>query len=280
MDPVFIYACLVLLGLCFGSYAGATVWRLRANSQKQDKKLNKLTKTSIINDRSICLNCSYKLRWYDLIPIISWISLGGKCRKCKKPIGYFEPLIEIGIAAYFVLSYAFWPYPLNNGFEITRLVLWLIACVPLAISFAYDMKWSLLDRLTSYVLIIIGTINALIVLLISNNKIESLLSIIGSIVILSGLYYLLNKVSRGKWVGDGDYVLALGLALLLADFRLAYVALFMANFVGCLIVLPGIITRKLKRNSRIPFGPLLIIGFFIAGLAGNYLLDIIFYGIG
>jgi leader peptidase (prepilin peptidase)/N-methyltransferase len=291
LNQIVIYVLLTTLGLSLGSYAGATVWRLRTRALNQDKKdgknidateykrLKKLINTSLFTDRSRCLNCTYILKWYDLIPLISWISLGGKCRKCRKPIGYLEPMIEFGVVAYYILSYVFWPYPLTNGLEIARFVLWLIAGVPLAISFAYDAKWSLLDRSVSYVLIVIGLCSATLVVIGSHNAFATTLSIIGSATILSGLYYLLYKVSHGRWVGGGDYVLALGLALLLADYRLAYIALFAANLVGCIVVLPGIMTKKLKRKSHVPFGPLLIVGFVIAGLAGNYLLNILFYGI-
>jgi leader peptidase (prepilin peptidase)/N-methyltransferase len=288
MGILVVYVTLFLTGLCFGSFAGATVWRLRANSLALDKlegsevnfveyrRLSKLINKPFFSDRSQCLDCTYVLKWYDLIPLVSWMSLGGKCRKCRQTIGYFELIIELGVAAYYVLSFAFWPYPLTNGFEIARIVLWLIAGVPLAISFAYDTKWLLLDKLTNHVLIAVGLISAMIVVLGSNNMFETILSIIGSIAILSGLYYLLYKISRGKWVGDGDYMLGLGLALLLADWKLAFIALFAANLVGCIVVLPGLITKKLKRTSHVPFGPLLIIGFFIAGLMGNYILNFIF----
>jgi len=73
-----------------------------------------------------------------------------------KPIGYLEPLIELGVAAFFVLSFAFWPYTLNNTLEIMRLVLWLVAGVGLAILFVYDKKWSILPDKVNFVVIGIG----------------------------------------------------------------------------------------------------------------------------
>lgn len=289
MEYFFLYLVLVVLGLCLGSFSGATVWRLRARQLAQDEldgddsdskeysHLKKLTNKPFLNDHSQCLKCSYKLRWYDLIPLLSWLLLGGKCRKCRKPIGYLEPLIELGVAAFFVLSFAFWPYPLSNGLEIARLVLWLMAGVPLAILFVYDTKWSLLDLPTNLVLIAIGLFSAVLVVINTPNKMTILFSIVGSVLILSGLYYAFFKISRGRWVGGGDPVLGLGLALLLADWKLALIALFAANLIGCIILLPALLTNKLKPNSHVPFGPLLIIGFVIAGLAGNYIISLYFY---
>jgi leader peptidase (prepilin peptidase)/N-methyltransferase len=274
-----IYLVLVLVGLCMGSFAGATVWRLRARQLVQDKKsgeqidsdeykrLNKLTKNSLVNDHSVCLNCNYKLKWYDLIPLISWVLLGGKCRKCRKPIGYFEPLIEIGVVAFFVISYAFWPYSLNNNLEIARLVIWLIAGVCLAILFAYDKKWSILPDKLNYTVIGLGLISAVLVIVGANYQIGTILNIIGSVAILSGLYLAIYVASRGMWVGFGDVKLCLGMALLLADWQLAFIALFAANLIGSLAVLPGLITKKLKGDSHVPFGPFLIAGFVVAGLS-------------
>lgn len=288
MEQSVIYLALVLFGLCFGSFAGATVWRLRARQLHEDKvngekfdadeykRLNKLTKTSLMNDHSRCLNCSYTLKWYDLIPLFSWLSLGGKCRKCRKPIGYLEPLIEIGVATFFVLSYAFWPYPLNNGFEIARLIIWLFAGIGLAILFTYDKIWSLLPNQVSFAVIGLGALNAVLAIIASQNKLSAIMTIIGSVLILSGLYWLIYIVSHGAWIGFGDIKLGLGLALLLADWRLAFIALFAANIIGCLIVIPAMITKKLKPDSHVPFGPLLILGFVIAGLAGNYLVSLYF----
>lgn len=290
VTPVFIiYLMLVLVGLCMGSFAGASVWRLRTCQLALDKSsgehvnqteynsLKKLAKKSILNDRSRCLHCPYVLRWYDLIPLLSWVVLRGKCRKCHKQIGFFEPLIEIGVAAFFVVSYAYWPYPLDSGLEIARLILWLMAGVVLAILFTYDKKWFLLPNFANYIVVGIGACSSLIVVLEAHDKPGALLSIVGSVLILSGLYWILYTVSRGKWIGFGDIKLGLGLALLVADWRLAFIALFAANLIGCIIVLPAMIIGKLKRDSHVPFGPLLIIGSVIAILAGNYLIDMYLY---
>ena len=268
-----------------GSFAGATVWRLRAKELADDKahdeeydkveykRLKPLMSVKTYQDRSRCLNCSYQLRWYDLIPLVSWIWLRGQCRQCRKPIGYFEPLIELGMALFFVLSYAFWPYSLDGGLEIARLALWLMAGVGLAILFAYDTKWFMLLDKINFAVIGLALASALIVILGSNYKLETLINIAGSVVILSGLYYLIYKISRGQWIGFGDIKLGLGLALLLADWRLAFVALFAANLIGCLIVVPLMLMGKLKRDSHVPFGPLLIVGCVVAQLAGLTLIN-------
>ena len=285
MEIAVIYIALVLVGLCLGSFAGAMTWRLRARQLVEDKengdeydrseykRLKKLTEKSVAHDHSQCLNCSYVLRWYDLIPLVSWLSLGGKCRNCRKPIGYVEPLIELGVALFFVLSYAFWPYPLAHPLEIARLIIWLIAGVGFAILFLYDTKWFLLPDKVNYSVIGLGLVSAILVIVGSSDIPSTLGYIGGSVLILSGLYFILYKISKGAWVGFGDIKLGLGLALLLADYRLAFIAIFAANLIGCIIVIPGMIAGKLKRNSHVPFGPLLILGTVIAALAGVPLIN-------
>ena len=288
MEQIIIYLALALFGLVFGSFAGASIWRLRASQLVQDKKdgehvdcdeydsLKKLTKSSILNDRSRCLHCPYILRWYDLMPLFSWISLGGKCRKCRKPIGYLEPAIEICVALFFVISYIFWPSALNSSLEIMRFMIWLMAGVGLAILFTYDAKWYLLPDRVNFIIIGLGVINAILVILSSSDRVSAVIGVAGSVAILSGIYWGLYQISSGKWIGFGDVKLGLGLALLLADWKLAFIALFAANLIGCIIVLPSMAKGRLKRDSHVPFGPLLIIGYILAGLCGHYIISVLF----
>lgn len=291
MDTFVIYLALVLVGLCLGSFGGAMVWRLRARQLVEDKaagemvnkaeltRLEKLTKKNVLHDHSQCLHCSYTLRWYDLIPLFSWISLRGKCRQCRRKIGSMEPLIELGVAAFFVLSYALWPYPLTSTIEIVRLVVWLAAGVSLAILFVYDLKWFLLPDKVNFALIGLGAITTAIAIIEAKDHVAAMLSVMTATVILSGLYLVLYLISKGRWIGFGDIKLGLGLALLLADWRLAFIALFAANLIGTLIVIPGMIRGNLKRDSHISFGPLLILGTVVAQFVGLYLIDTYFYSL-
>src|SRR5690606_16969814 len=88
-------------------------------------------------------------------------------------------------------------------------------------------------------------------------------------LILSGLYLFLWYISKEQWVGFGDVKLGLALALLLGDWRLALLAVFLANLIGSMAVVPGLVTGRLSRKAHVPFGPLLIAGAGIAMLAGG-----------
>lgn len=291
MEYLWVYVGLVLFGLCLGSFAGASVWRLRARQLEEDKaageeidsheykQLKHLHRINKAKDSSRCLRCGHTLAWYDLVPLVSWLSLRGKCRYCKAPIGRFEPIMELAVAAFFVLSFVFWPFELTAPLAIAQFVVWLVAGVGLAILFAYDLKWFLLPNVVMFGVIELGAASALLVLLQTSDMLGTLASILTSIFILSGVYLLIYIASKGQWIGFGDIKLGLALALLLADWRLAFLALFAANLIGCLIVIPGMLAGKITRTTRIPFGPLLIVGMLVSFFAGRVILDLYFSGL-
>lgn len=276
---------LTFLGLMAGSFAGATVWRLRARQLVEDKqsgeevdkaeykRLAPLTKETTASDRSRCLHCNHQLQWFDLVPLISWIGLRGKCRYCRHPIGRFEPVIEVGMALFFVISYLFWPLPLSMVTDIIIFILWLLAGVGLGILFAYDQKWFLLPDRVMLPLLGLASISAGIQIFTSTEPLEKALAVAGAVAILSGLYYIIYLLSRRQWVGFGDVKLGLVLALLLTDWQLAFIALFVANLIGTLLVLPSMVRGTLARTAHIPFGPFLIAGAVVAMLLGPTIID-------
>lgn len=285
MFEVVVYIALILFGATLGSFAGATVWRLRArqllfdkkNGEKVDaqeyKKLKKLLDTKGLKDRSRCLHCGYELKWYDLIPIISWLTHRGRCRQCRKPIGWFELAMEVGVAAFFVLSYIFWPFPIEDPLTIALFVTWLLAGVGLAILFGYDAKWFLLPDSANIFVAVMGLTSVVLTMFILDDVQGPLFGALWGVAIMSGIYLVLFLVSKGAWIGFGDVKLGIGLGLLLGDWQLAFLALFLANLIGCLIVIPLMARGKLSRTSQVPFGPLLIVGMIIAKLFGMMVLN-------
>ncbi len=132
----------------------------------------------------------------------------------------------------------------------------------------YDFKWFLLPNPLVFALIGLGIVKTVIDLSQTGFMIQDILSVLYACGLLSGLYYLIYVASHHEWVGFGDVKLGLALALLLADWKLAALTLFLANAIGTLIFLPLMLGGKIKRQARIPFGPLLISGWFLAGLFG------------
>lgn len=282
MEKLLVVIVLAWMGLIFGSFAGAQVWRLRARQLVEDqadgervdtKELKRLKHLNrpVSQDHSECLYCHHQLAWYDLVPLMSWLSTGGRCRYCHTRIGWFEPLMELGVAIVFVSSYLWWPVALINTLEIARFALWLVAVVVMAVLFAYDAKWSLLPYRLNLSLIGVGLV-AIIVTYVGQGSISfaQFLSLIGALLLLGGLYLTLSLFGL---VGAGDGILGFGLAMLLMDWKLAFLTVFLANFLGCLMLIPLAIQRKLHRGARIPFGPFLIIAASISLLWGNLLIQ-------
>lgn len=281
MDILLSSLILAVFGLIFGSFAGASVWRLRARQLSQEKsdgelvdekeyeRLKPLLKRSKEKQRSQCLDCKHKLAWYDLVPLVSWLSLAGKCRYCKKSIGWFELTIEFVTATLFVASFFLWPYGFESAASIAMFILWLAGLVCLVVLFAYDAFWMVLPLNIMVIFALLGIGFAALHLSQTGFTTYNLLSLLGALLILPGIYLLLGVVSRWQWVGNGDYKLAIGLAFYLTTWQASFAALFFANLIGCFLVIPGMITGKLSRKSTVPFGPLLILGFLCAFFWAN-----------
>ena len=270
MEKTYFAIALLFLGLCLGSFINAAVWRLKY-------------KKDILLGRSECTKCHYKLRVLDLVPVFSWLVLRGKCRKCLKPISAQYPLVELATAALFVLSLAFWPFGFESVNNILQFAIWLLACVALVFLFVYDLKWLILPDKVVFILAFLGVLMAILYGIQADSFLAYFQDIIFSLLILSGFYLLLFIYSKGKWIGFGDVKLGVGLALLLCNWQLAIVALFLANLIGTLVFLPLLALKRVGRSSQIPFGPFLIIGTIIAFLFGSDIIawynSIIFSGI-
>ena len=281
-----------VIGAVFGSFSVAQVWRLRA-SQLQDeklagekidstewKKLRSLVLKKVKNDRSHCLNCGYQLKWFDLIPIVSWLSLGGKCRKCRSEIGALEFISEISMFALFAIIF-FVFNPVSNGsisiLAAFRLVILFLAFIPLAIMFIYDMKWSLLPTKIIWIfncLAFIYWISGFVGIRGGFNLVSAINFVI-SMSMFPLIYFVLAKVSKEQWVGGGDWILAVGLVLILPNLPVfAIFLLFLSNVIGLLFaVFQSILRfRKVKRGTQIPFGPAMILAALILLIFQQHIL--------
>lgn len=279
---IYIALGLGLLGTFLGSFAGAQVWRLRARQLAEDKqhgekvnakelrRLERLVRP-VSRDRSECLHCHHVLAWYDLIPLVSWLSLGGKCRYCRHAIGTTELAVEIGLGLVFAVSYLCWPLPLETHLAWIQFALWLAACTLMTILFVYDARWYLLPFVINSSLIAMGAVYALTHLWQDGFTSAAMLSLLGALLVLAGLYYIFSLFG---WVGLGDSILGVGLALLLGTWQLALLALFLANLFGCLALLPLACSGRLRRSMHIPFGPFLILGTVVAVIWGGQLIEL------
>lgn len=254
-----VIVALILLGLCFGSFINALVWRLH---KKRDW----------VRERSECTHCHHVLAWYDLIPVASWLLLRGRCRYCSKKISAQYPLVESLTAVLFVVSWVVWPF----GVDTTGLImfgLWLVSIVILVALAVYDLKWMLLPDKLTFPLIGIGVVFSVLRFYQTGaTPLEIVMQMIFGIASVAGLYYVLYVASKGRWVGFGDVKLGMFIGVILGWIG-GLIAIMVANFVGLLVILPGLLSGKLTRTSRIPFGPFLIIGCIVALLFGDMIIE-------
>lgn len=283
MMSMTILVIVAALGAVMGSFISAQVWRVRARQLVEDKQAGEPVDTlefrrlkpllrPLKDDRSRCLSCGHDLRWYDLLPVVSWLVTRGRCRYCRAPIGWMELGLELAMAGLFVAVAWYGMTTFTAPLVITKVVIALTGLSYLAFLFVYDKRWFLLPDVANWPFVMLGVLFAGIHA-VTGQLPGGVLGLVAAVIILSGVYALLYIVSSGRWIGFGDVKLTLGLSLFLMDWRLAFLALFLANLLGTLLVLPGMIRGTVQRGARIPFGPLLIIGFLISWFFGARIMD-------
>jgi prepilin signal peptidase PulO-like enzyme (type II secretory pathway) len=256
-----MYMVLIILvyGLIFGSFVNALVWRVYKNKKWWG------------NERSICPKCKHKLKAKDLIPVISWLALRGKCNYCKKPISIQYPAVELATALIFTLSYIFWPYPLNL-FGWLALCAWLLVIVVFVALSVYDLKYMLLPNKMVAFAVFISLVLAVLLALTKQN-LAPLISAIFSAILFYGVFALIFYASKAKWIGGGDVKLAISLGLIVATPLKVVLVIFIASVIGTIISLPLIALKKYKLTSKMPFGPLLMVATIIVFLFGEQLIN-------
>jgi prepilin signal peptidase PulO-like enzyme (type II secretory pathway) len=255
MTNVFL---LIAGGLLFGSFVNALVWRLHE-------------KRNWVSERSECPHCHHKLGVLDLVPVFSWLFLRGKCRYCGNPIPD-SPLVELALPVLFVLSYLFWPEPLI-GAGLYSFAFWLVFLVGFTALAVYDLKWYLLPDVIVFPLIGLAVLQITGQLVFFGGSWKEVLGSVAGAAVISGLFYLIYAVSRGKWIGFGDVKLAIVLGALAGGALPALLVLFIASVIGSLLSLPLVLAGKANRKSHLPFGPMLIAGVVVVVLFGQTIVD-------
>ncbi len=264
-----IYAVLVVLGLCIGSFINALVWRIR--EQSRSKRNAKNRKLSITRGRSICPHCKHALSPLDLIPVVSWVLLRGKCRYCHKAIGWQYPLVELLTAFAFITSYIWWPQEFNTA-GTANFIVWLVLLAGLIALLVYDIRWMLLPNRIVYPLIVLAVAMVIVNALFFDGGPALVRDTVISVAVGGGIFYGLFSLSDGRWIGGGDVKLGILLGLLLADPIEAFLMLFGASLLGTLLIIPGMALKKLSAKSKIPFGPFLIVAAILVQLFGAGLI--------
>ncbi|HSX23560.1 MAG TPA: prepilin peptidase [Candidatus Saccharimonadales bacterium] len=271
-----VYVVLVLLGLCLGSFVNALVWRLHEQQETEDRVGGRGSgknsgELSILKGRSMCTHCRHELAWYDLLPVLSWLALRGKCRYCHKPISWQYPLVETVAAGLFSLSYAIWPYHFTAEGKVL-FVFWLVFIVGFVALAVYDIRWMLLPDKLVYPLIALATAQIAAQVIFFSAGWAALSHALLGVLCLGGFFYVLFQLSKGKWIGGGDVKLGAVLGILAGSAPKSVLVLFIASVLGSLASLPLIAGKRDKRHVHVPFGPFLLVATFIVYLFGAGML--------
>ncbi|MCA9344875.1 prepilin peptidase [Candidatus Saccharibacteria bacterium] len=274
-----IILILIFLGLAFGSFVNAFVYRLfEADKHTYGIGLKKAKRStfnlSVVNGRSICVHCKHELSYLDLIPVLSWFFLRGKCRYCKKPISWQYPAVEVTTAFLFVSSYVFWPYSVNSLYGWIIFGFWLIYLIGFMSLLVFDIKWMLLPNKIVYSLLGIYVVQLGIMLIFGNIGISGLISILLGAISISGFFWAIFQISGGNWIGGGDVKLALLLGALAGGVVEAVLVLFIASVLGSIIGGGALLLEKrFNMKTQLPFGPYLMTATIIVVLFGSSLVD-------
>lgn len=298
-----IIAILVVLGLVLGSFVNALVWRLRQQDlQADDSKVSSSPQKrgsshkksvnvakgggswvpdqvgndggedfSILHGRSMCPHCHHTLAAKDLVPVLSWLLLRGKCRYCHTPISWQYPLVELLTATVFVISYLLWPLEFDT-FGIVRFALLLVYVVFFVALSVYDWHWQELPDRLVWPLVGIAIAETAFIAVWQQNIRSALIALLAG-GILFGFFWLIFQISQGNWIGGGDVKLVLALGIIVGTPLNGLLVIFIASLIGTLVSLPMMLRRKKVRNVHVPFGPALLLATYIVYFAGESLVS-------
>ncbi len=255
-----------LFGLIVGSFLNSIVYRLEIGE-------------SFLFKRSYCPHCKHRLAWQDLIPVLSFFFLKGKCRYCQSKISFQYPLVETATGLMFLLIFIFFFPPISEAaffspgeliFSFLNLFFYWAITSFLIVIFVYDLKHYIIPDKMIYPAIVLALLfNSQFLFFNEVSKFNlSILSGLGA----AAFFLLIVLLSKGKWMGMGDVKLAFLMGLLLS-FPNILIALFLSFFFGAIIGVGLILADKKTLKSEVPFGPFLIVGTFTAMFWGEKIVS-------
>lgn len=235
---MYMYGIFILLGLIMGSFLGVVIDRLPRSE-------------SISKGRSRCDSCHRKLNITELIPLISFIIQGAKCRVCKIKLSFRYPIFELLTAGAYLLCY------FRFGFSINTLFAIVFSSLCIVITFIDIDTMLIYDRFHFFILML-----ALVEAIAFKKDFFHLL--IASLIVSVPLY-IIAIVSGGMGAGDIKLMFVSGFLLGITKILVSFV---IAVIVGGIYGFAMLYNKKLHREDAIPFGPFLCLGLFVALLYG------------
>ena len=246
----FMTILIFIYGIIIGSFLNVCIYRI----PRED---------SIAFPSSHCTSCGTSLKWYDNIPLFSYISLRGKCRYCQSKISKQYPIVEaLNGITYIVLFYY---YNLSLDFVFYS----LISSTLIIITFI-DLIEMIIPDILVIIILILSLLHKILNCFIYNISPEFLNSFLG-LLLAGGIFLAIVLLSRGG-MGGGDVTLigALGFVL---GIRLVLLNILLSFILGAIISLVLLATKIKTRKDPIPFGPFIVLAFFISLVWGEGIVE-------
>lgn len=253
-----------IVGLIIGSFLGAANYRLK-------------TAEDIVFKRSHCPLCKHDIRWYDNIPLLSFVILHGRCRDCRKYISREYPLIELMTGVLFAgVALKFFGAPIlgNSGIisgtigtsAIIDMSFLLFTVCYLVIIFWHDYDFMLIPDAVVYPAIFVTFFYQIYKCIQSPFGIASfrspLTSALAAALGAALFFFFLIWISKGKWIGGGDVKLGFLAGLIVGWPKILFV-FFLTYLIGSVISLALIALKKKTWKSQVPFGPFMVAAILI-----------------
>ncbi|MGM9683641.1 MAG: prepilin peptidase [Eubacteriales bacterium] len=247
-----MYILSAVYGLCVGSFLNVVIYRLPRGM-------------NLAKPGSHCTSCGYELRWYDNIPVISYILLGGKCRKCKQHISFRYTAVELlNTALWLLCAWCFWEK------SILYAVAAMLACSLFICIGFIDLETMYINDILVYLL----GIPAIMAMIsgVNGGVIDRIIGAVaggGSFLII---YLLAKLILKKEGLGTGD-VLLMAFSGAFLGWRATILTILIASVLGTVVLLPGQILGKREKGTEYPFGPFLALGAVLAMFVTEPLLS-------
>ena len=236
------YIIVFIFGSIWGSFSNVCIRRIPNN-------------TSVIKGRSHCPSCNKLIKWYDNIPLLSFLILKAKCRDCSTTIDVKYFIIELISALNFVLIFYLF------GFSSTT-ILFFILSIGFLIIFFIDLKHFIIPNEITYPLMMLGFLKSFdpnLNLNLFPNFIDSLIGGFLGYVIIWLVIFIYKKFRNKEGMGLGDAKLVSVIGFWFGWISIPFV-IFFSSAIALIKVIPDLIKNKKNLSSEIPFGPYLIVG--------------------
>jgi len=243
MENAVIYIIISLLGLCIGSFMNVLIYRIPRHED-------------FVRTRSHCMSCGKTLGFSELIPLVSYIAQGGKCRGCGAKLSAQYPMIEAANALMWLLS------ALLFAPDYLKTALMCLLFSALLVLSVIDWRTYIIPGGLSLAVFLLGLVR------LFTDLGSWRLYLIG-MVSVSAVFLIINLVTRGEGLGMGDVKLMAGAGLLLG-WRLILLATVIGSVLGAVI---HSLRMKKGAERRLAFGPYLSIGIWLSALFGDGLIS-------